>query len=54
MYCRYVLDSGVKKILLSITSAVDMGTVPAELIGAFNIIFYNTPQEAVFKALGVD
>ena len=48
------LDSGVKKILLPITSAVDMGTVPAELMGAFNIIFYNTPQEAVFKALGVD
>ncbi len=48
------LDSGVKKILLPITSAVDMGTVPAELMGAFSIIFYNTPQEAVFKALGVD
>lgn len=48
------LDSGVKKVLLPITSAVDMGTVPAELIGAFNIIFYSTPQEAVFKALGVE
>ena len=48
------LDSGVKKILLPITSAVDMGTVPAELMGAFSIIFYNTPQEAVFKALGVE
>lgn len=48
------LDSGVKKVLLPITSAVDMGTVPAELMGAFSIIFYNTPQEAVFKALGVD
>lgn len=48
------LDSGVKKILLPITSAVDMGTVPAELMGSFNIIFYSTPQEVVFKALGVD
>ncbi len=48
------LDSGVKKVLLPITSAVDMGTVPAELIGTFNIIFYSTPQEAVFKALGVE
>lgn len=48
------LDSGVKKVLLPITSAVDMATVPAELMGAFNIIFYNTPQEAIFKALGVD
>ncbi|MDD3322187.1 MAG: protease Lon-related BREX system protein BrxL [Paludibacter sp.] len=48
------LDTGVKKILLPITSAVDMGTVPAELMGSFNIIFYSTPQEVVFKALGVD
>ncbi len=48
------LDSGAKKILIPITSAVDMATVPAELMGAFSIIFYNTPQEAVFKALGVE
>jgi ATP-dependent Lon protease len=48
------LDSGAKKVLLPITSATDMGTVPAELMGAFSIIFYNTPQEAVFKALGVE
>ncbi|WP_312433276.1 protease Lon-related BREX system protein BrxL [Lacrimispora sp.] len=48
------LDSGVKKVLLPITSAVDMAVVPAELMGAFSIIFYNTPQEAIFKALGVD
>lgn len=31
-----------------------MATVPPELMGAFSIIFYNTPQEAVFKALGVE
>lgn len=48
------LDSGAKKILLPITSAVDMATVPPELMGAFSIIFYSTPQEAVFKALGVE
>lgn len=48
------LDSGAKKVLLPITSAADMGTVPADLMGAFSIIFYSTPQEAVFKALGVE
>jgi len=48
------LDSGAKKVLLPITSAVEMGTVPADLMGAFSIIFYSTPQEAVFKALGVE
>ena len=29
------LDSGAKKVLLHITSAADLGTVPAELIGSF-------------------
>ena len=48
------LDSGAKKILLPLTSAVDLGTVPPELVGAFNLIFYNTPEDAVFKALGVE
>ena len=48
------LDSGAKKVLLPITSAVDLGSVPAELIGSFSLIFYATPEEAVFKALGVE
>lgn len=48
------LDSGAKKVLLPITSAADLGTVPSELIGSFSIIFYNTPEDAVFKALGVE
>ena len=48
------LDSGAKKVLLPIASAVDLGTVPAELIGCFNLIFYNSVEDAVFKALGVE
>ena len=48
------LDSGAKKVLLPITSAADLGTVPAELIGSFNLIFYNSAEDAVFKALGVE
>ena len=48
------LDSGAKKVLLPITSAVDIGSVPSDLVGAFSLIFYTTPQEAVFKALGVE
>ena len=48
------LDSGAKKILLPITSAADMGTVPPELMGSFQIIFYNSAEDAVFKALGVE
>ena len=48
------LDSGAKKVLLPITSAADLGSVPSELVGAFSLIFYSSPQEAVFKALGVE
>lgn len=48
------LDSGAKKVLLPITSAADLGSVPPELVGAFSLIFYSSPQEAVFKALGVE
>jgi ATP-dependent Lon protease len=48
------LDSGAKKVLLPITSAADMGMVPPELMGSFQIIFYNSAEDAVFKALGVD
>lgn len=48
------LDSGAKKVLLPITSAADLGSVPPELIGCFNLIFYNSAEDAVYKALGVD
>lgn len=48
------LDSGAKKVLLPITSAVDLGTVPPELVGCFNLIFFNNAEDAVFKALGVE
>ena len=48
------LDSGAKKVLLPITSAGDLASVPAELIGCFNIIFYQNAEDAVFKALGVE
>lgn len=48
------LDSGAKRILLPTVSAVDIGTVPSELIGTFNLVFYQDVSDAVFKALGVE
>jgi ATP-dependent Lon protease len=48
------LDCGAKKVLMPITSATDFATVPSELLGKVDPIFYTTAQEAVFKALGVD
>ena len=48
------LDSGAKKVLLPIASAAALGLVPSDLIGCFNLIFYQSAEDAVFKALGVE
>lgn len=48
------LDSGAKKVLLPITSAADLAAVPPELVGCFNLLFYQSAEDAVFKALGVE
>ncbi|HJB36864.1 MAG TPA: protease Lon-related BREX system protein BrxL [Candidatus Acutalibacter ornithocaccae] len=48
------LDSGAKKVLLPITSAADLGAVPSDLIGCFNLIFYQSAEDAIYKALGVE
>lgn len=48
------LDSGAKKVLLPQISAVDLGTVPPDLMSSFHLIFYQSAEDAVFKALGVE
>lgn len=48
------LDSGAKRVLLPITSAAELAAVPGDLIGSFNLIFYGSAEDAVFKALGVE
>ena len=48
------VDSGAKKVLLPMTSAVDLATVPSDLISCFSLIFYSSAEEAVFKAMGVE
>ncbi len=48
------LDAGAKKILLPMVSAADLSTVPSELFAKFQISFYQTAEDAVFKALGAE
>lgn len=48
------LDSGAKKVLIPSSSFADFATVPAELMSAFQIIPYQSAEDAVFKALGVE
>lgn len=47
-------DSGAKRVLIPMTSAVDIPTVPPELFSKFQICFYQSAEDAVFKALGVE
>ena len=51
---KVCLNSGAKKVLLPITSVADLGTIPSDLIGCFNLIFYSSAEDAVYKALGVE
>lgn len=47
-------DAGAKRILLPMSAAVDIPSVPSDLFSKFQINFYNNPEDAVFKALGVE
>jgi ATP-dependent Lon protease len=47
-------DAGAKKILLPMSSAVDIASVPADLFAKFQTSFYMSPEDAVFKALGLE
>ncbi|HEX3044883.1 MAG TPA: protease Lon-related BREX system protein BrxL [Bacillota bacterium] len=47
-------DAGARKVLIPMASAVDINTVPPELFAKFQIAFYQSPEDAVFKALGVE
>lgn len=51
---QLAFDSGAKKVLLPMSSAVDIPTVPAELFTKFQVSFYSEPADAVYKALGVN
>lgn len=47
-------DAGAKKILLPMSNAIDIATVPAELFAKFQTSFYTSPEDAVIKALGIE
>ena len=48
------LDSGAKRVLIPSTSFMDFATVPPDLMSAFQLIPYQSAEDAVFKALGVE
>lgn len=47
-------DGGAKRVLLPMASVGDIPTIPGELFAKFQTGFYSDPQDAAFKALGVE
>ena len=54
MLLLFNFHSGAKKVLIPSTSFVDFASVPADLMSAFQLIPYQSAEDAVFKALGVE
>ena len=52
--CNSFSTQGAKKILLPMSSVVDIPSVPGELFAKFQTSFYSDPVDAVFKAIGVE
>ena len=50
---QVAFDAGAKRILIPMSSAADIPTVPADLFAKFQISFYSSPEDAVVKALGI-
>ncbi len=50
---QIALEAGATKILIPMSSASDIPTVPAETFTKFQVSFYSDPIDAVYKALGV-
>jgi ATP-dependent Lon protease len=51
---QVAFDAGAKRILLPMSSVIDLPLVPGELFAKFQTSFYSDPVGAVFKALDVE
>ena len=51
---QVAFDTGAKRVLIPMSSAADIATVPADLFAKFQISFYSSPEDAVVKALGIE
>ena len=51
---QVVHDAGATKVLLPNNAKKQLVDVPDDLLNAITLLFYNSPEDAIFKALGVD
>ena len=47
------IDCWAKRVLISLSSAADIATVPADLFAKFKISFNSSPEDAAIKVLGI-
>ncbi|MCF0227185.1 MAG: ATP-dependent Lon protease, partial [Methanobrevibacter sp.] len=52
-FMQLSLDSGATKVLIPMSSSADIASVPPEVLSKLDLIFYETPEKAVMKALGL-
>ena len=51
---QVAFDAGAKRVLIPMSSAADIATVPSDLFAKFQMAFYSSPEDAVIKALGIE
>jgi ATP-dependent Lon protease len=51
---QVAFDAGAKRILIPMSSAIAIPTIPAELFTKFQTSLFSDPIDAVFKAFGID
>lgn len=51
---QVVHDAGATKVLLPNNAKKQVVDVPDDLLNSLTLLFYNSPEDAVFKALGVE
>ncbi len=51
---QVAFDAGAKKIMLPMSSVIDIPSVPGELFAKFQTSFYSDPVDAVFKSIGIE
>jgi ATP-dependent Lon protease len=47
-------DAGAKRVLPPMSAAADIAAIPPELFAKFQTSFYTSPEDAVYKALGIE
>ncbi|WP_276819037.1 protease Lon-related BREX system protein BrxL [Mailhella massiliensis] len=51
---QVAFDAGAKSVLLPMSNVGDIPSVPGDLFVKFQVSFYSSPEDAVFKALGMN